>query len=219
MNQHVPYIPPAWHPFLYTLGVSKRAGNVLARLGVKDAAELLSVTEQKLRDVRNCGKVLIAEIKRAQKRVSEQGDTCMKGPILVVAGCAVRDGKVLVARRGPGDPRWEGLWEFPGGKVEAGEHPAEALAREWLEEIGAAIRPASGPLRGVYSGRTGDRHYVVLAWRIEIVTPEPEWKLDPDSISETRWVPRHEVGWLQPQMPSLLPLQLALAFEMGRVSA
>jgi len=143
----------------------------------------------------------------------------MKGPILVVAGCAIRDGRVLMTRRGPNDPRWEGYWEFPGGKVEAGEHPVEALEREWLEELGAEIRPTSGPLRGLYSGNSGDCHYVVLAWRVEIVTPEPEWQLEPASISETCWLPIRIVEWIEPQMPSVLPLHLALSFELGRSSA
>jgi len=46
---------------------------------------------------------------------------------------AVREGRVLLAQRGPGS--YEGLWEFPGGKVEAGEDDRTALARELVEEL------------------------------------------------------------------------------------
>ena len=55
----------------------------------------------------------------------------------VVAALIIRDSKLLVCQRKREDS--QGLkWEFPGGKVEAGESPAEALARELREELGVA---------------------------------------------------------------------------------
>lgn len=57
--------------------------------------------------------------------------------IQVVAGLLFRAGRVLIARRPAGDPLGE-VWEFPGGKLEAGETPAVALARELAEELGIA---------------------------------------------------------------------------------
>jgi len=64
-------------------------------------------------------------------------------PIVLVVAVALlnRDGKVLIARRAPGRPL-AGLWEFPGGKVEAGEEPETALIREILEELGIEIARA-----------------------------------------------------------------------------
>lgn len=56
------------------------------------------------------------------------------GTLLVVAGVFVRGGRLLLARRPAGRP-WAGLWEFPGGKVEEGETPEDALVREWREEM------------------------------------------------------------------------------------
>ncbi len=50
-----------------------------------------------------------------------------------------RDGRVLLARR-PEGKAMAGLWEFPGGKVEAGERPEAALIRELDEELGIATR-------------------------------------------------------------------------------
>ena len=56
------------------------------------------------------------------------------GTLLVVAGVFVREGRLLLARR-PAGRAWAGLWEFPGGKVEPGETPEDALVREWREEM------------------------------------------------------------------------------------
>jgi 8-oxo-dGTP diphosphatase len=57
----------------------------------------------------------------------------------VVAAVIERDGKVLVARRKPGLMAG-GLWEFPGGKLEAGEAPERGLERELEEELGVCAR-------------------------------------------------------------------------------
>lgn len=58
-------------------------------------------------------------------------------PILLVVACALvdSDSRVLLAQR-PEGKALAGLWEFPGGKVEAGESPEETLIRELREEIG-----------------------------------------------------------------------------------
>ncbi|MDD4649321.1 MAG: (deoxy)nucleoside triphosphate pyrophosphohydrolase [Desulfoplanes sp.] len=58
--------------------------------------------------------------------------------IPVVAGIAIREGKILVARR-PDDALFGGYWEFPGGKVEGDETLENALIRELDEEL--LIRP------------------------------------------------------------------------------
>ena len=57
--------------------------------------------------------------------------------IEVVAAIIVRGGKVFATQRGYGE--WKGWWEFPGGKMEAGESPVEALKREIREELDAEI--------------------------------------------------------------------------------
>lgn len=58
----------------------------------------------------------------------------MTQPLAVVAGLLERDGRVLICRRRPGG-RHPLKWEFPGGKVEPGEDPRAALARELKEEL------------------------------------------------------------------------------------
>ena len=61
-------------------------------------------------------------------------------PLVLVAACALvdTDTRVLIAQRPTGRPM-AGLWEFPGGKVEAGERPETTLIRELREELGIIV--------------------------------------------------------------------------------
>jgi 8-oxo-dGTP diphosphatase len=61
--------------------------------------------------------------------------------LLIVVACALvdQDGRVLIAQR-PKGKAMEGLWEFPGGKLEAGERPEPALIRELSEELGITVK-------------------------------------------------------------------------------
>lgn len=61
-----------------------------------------------------------------------------KKQINVVGAVIVDDGQILCAQRGPG--ALEGMWEFPGGKIEPGETPREALAREIDEELRCVVK-------------------------------------------------------------------------------
>jgi 8-oxo-dGTP diphosphatase len=63
--------------------------------------------------------------------------------IVFVVACALidPDGRVLLAQR-PADKAMGGLWEFPGGKMEPGETPEDALIRELREELGIAVKEA-----------------------------------------------------------------------------
>jgi 8-oxo-dGTP diphosphatase len=68
--------------------------------------------------------------------------------LVLVAACALidTDGRVLLAER-PAGKSMAGLWEFPGGKTEAGERPEETLIRELQEELGIVVRePCLAPL-------------------------------------------------------------------------
>jgi 8-oxo-dGTP diphosphatase len=63
--------------------------------------------------------------------------------IVLVVACALIDvdGRVLLAQRPQGRPM-AGLWEFPGGKMEAGEKPEQTLIRELKEELGIDVKEA-----------------------------------------------------------------------------
>ena len=62
-------------------------------------------------------------------------------PVVLVAACALIDvdGRVLIAKR-PEGKKLAGLWEFPGGKVEPGERPEQALIRELKEELDIDVK-------------------------------------------------------------------------------
>jgi 8-oxo-dGTP diphosphatase len=63
--------------------------------------------------------------------------------LVLVAACVLidPDARVLIAQR-PQGKSMAGLWEFPGGKIEAGERPEETVIREMREELGVAIKEA-----------------------------------------------------------------------------
>ena len=67
----------------------------------------------------------------------------MSVKLVLVAACALvdTDGRVLIAQRPAGRPM-AGLWECPGGKIEAGERPEDTLMRELKEELGIVVDEA-----------------------------------------------------------------------------
>jgi 8-oxo-dGTP diphosphatase len=102
--------------------------------------------------------------------------------LVLVAACALidADGRVLLAER-PAGRTMAGLWEFPGGKVEAGERPEQTLVRELREELGITVEESClAPLTFASHGYP-DFHllmplYVCRRWE-GIVTPQERQKL------------------------------------------
>jgi len=84
--------------------------------------------------------------------------------LTVVAAALVDiDGRVLLAQRPPGKAL-AGLWEFPGGKLEPGERPEDALIRELHEELGIAVKaPCLAPLTFA-SHAYDDFHLLMPLW-------------------------------------------------------
>jgi len=101
--------------------------------------------------------------------------------VQVVAAIIEREGKILIGRRKP-EQSHPLKWEFPGGKVEKGESPEQAVARELEEELG--IRGASGPEITRYPYTYPGRDPISLIFfRITRFTGEPENLI----FHEIRW--------------------------------
>ena len=104
--------------------------------------------------------------------------------LTIAVAVVVHDGRVLVGRRPATADDAAGMDEFPGGKVEPGETPAEAAARECLEETGCSVR-IGGRLDSIAS-TAGDRAITVVFFRGEPLDgsaePQPPfaWLAIPD---------------------------------------
>lgn len=84
--------------------------------------------------------------------------------VIVVAAVLIEKGRVLLTRR-PGGTHLEHLWEFPGGKMEEGESPEQALVRELREEIG--IEAVVRDIVDVKFWRYPSRDVLLLFYRVE----------------------------------------------------
>lgn len=110
--------------------------------------------------------------------------------IPVVAGLIRRQGKVLVGQR-PEGASLARTWEFPGGKIELGESPEIALARELKEELG--IEAEIGPLKFAASHTYGKTGILFLFFEVKY------WKgqIKTQQHLDLKWVSPKELGSLE----------------------
>lgn len=117
----------------------------------------------------------------------------MSDPVEVGAAIVVRGGRILIARRRPGDT-FAGLWEFPGGKVRPGERPSAATRRECAEELGidVTVQEEVRVIEHEYPGR----HVLLHFFRCALAAGEPraiqcaEWAwVTPDELPRYEFLP------------------------------
>ncbi|HYN45865.1 MAG TPA: (deoxy)nucleoside triphosphate pyrophosphohydrolase [Allosphingosinicella sp.] len=105
--------------------------------------------------------------------------------IVVAAALVDPTGRVLLQQRAPGRSM-AGLWEFPGGKVEAGELPEAALVRELAEELGISIAAEALTPAGFASAPVSGRHMILLLYLCR------EWRGEPRPLDAGA------LKWLRP---------------------
>ncbi|MGW3415779.1 (deoxy)nucleoside triphosphate pyrophosphohydrolase [Streptomyces sp. NPDC000888] len=120
---------------------------------------------------------------------------------IVVVGAALLNGGRLLAARRSAPPELAGRWELPGGKVEPGETPEQALARELHEELGIAAEPV-GRVPGEWPLKLP---YVLQVWTARLLpgSDDPKPLQDHD---ELRWLTPDEiwdVDWLDQDVPAV----------------
>jgi ADP-ribose pyrophosphatase len=125
-------------------------------------------------------------------------------PRLVVGAAIVDDldrPTTLLSARRTEPPELAGGWELPGGKVEAGEEPLDALRREIREELGVDIEVGAfleGPLAGGWP--LSDR-YVIQVWLARITGGEPRPLEDHDRLRLLTGSELYAVPWLPADLP------------------
>jgi A/G-specific adenine glycosylase len=109
-------------------------------------------------------------------------------PISVAVGILMRDGKIYIQKR-PENGLMPNLWEFPGGKLQDGETPEEAVMREIREELGLEVSPVEkiAFIRHSYTTFRVALH----AYLCEILSGE--LRPEPRAASESRWVNPEEL--------------------------
>jgi 8-oxo-dGTP diphosphatase len=113
----------------------------------------------------------------------------MSDPVPVCCVLLEQDGRVLIAQR-PAGKHLAGEWEFPGGKIEANETPAEALTREITEELGCSL--VIGDALPVCPHDYGDRaiHLHPLVAQLAPNSPPPR----PIEHAALRWLSLEELA-------------------------
>lgn len=117
----------------------------------------------------------------------------------VVGAVIVRDGRVLCARRGP-DAELGGMWEFPGGKVEPGESPRDALVREIAEELGCRISIGEEVTTSTHAYDFA--HIALTTYWCDLASGEPV----PSEHAELRWLASNELDrltWAPADLPTV----------------
>ena len=121
----------------------------------------------------------------------------------VVGAVVVRDGRILCARRGL-DAELGGMWEFPGGKVEPGESPRDALVREITEELGCRVRVGEELTTTTYEYEFAT--VTLTTYWCDLESGEPA----PTEHAELRWLgpaDLDQLPWAPADLPSVEILQ------------
>jgi 8-oxo-dGTP diphosphatase len=136
----------------------------------------------------------------------EQQVKTVRSRKVIVAAVIITDGRVLACERAS-PPEVAGRWEFPGGKVEAGETDQQALARECAEELGVRVEVGErvGPDVPLAHGRS-----VLRVYAVRLLEGDEPQALEHSAM---RWLSADEldsVPWLSADKPIVAELPALL---------
>lgn len=125
----------------------------------------------------------------------------------VTAAILVHNGKILIAQKGPNDKR-ANKWEFPGGKIDPGETPEQALAREMMEEFLVQVEVGDLYAESLYTYPEGE--ILVMAYFCRWVGGE----LTPTEHADYKWTSAKELPGFD-FVPSDAPIAERLSKEFA----
>lgn len=118
----------------------------------------------------------------------------------VVAAAILDDGLLFACRRAPGKAA-AGRWEFPGGKVEAGENPRAALERELLEELDVQVEV--GVLLDRSQTSVGDIIIDLATYEVRLLGRRPTHSTDHDQLGWFALEELPNLDWATPDLPAV----------------
>ena len=129
----------------------------------------------------------------------------------VALGALVRDGRVLLAHRSPDKRAYPGVWDLPGGVVEAGESELDALTRELHEELGVQIATGSACRLFRLTAGPADEPALLSAWLVR------DWQGTPANVAPEE---HDDIGWfgleeLPPLAHELVRTRVAAELSLG----
>ena len=122
----------------------------------------------------------------------------------VVVGALVREARVLLAHRSPHKRAYPGVWELPGGLIEAGESELDALARELHEELGVQIATGSASHLCRLTAGPAEEPALLSAWLVR------DWQGTPANVAPEEHA---DIGWFDLEElppPAHVPVRTAL---------
>jgi len=110
-----------------------------------------------------------------------------------VTGFLAKENKVLIVKRSDSETFLPGYYEMPGGKVDFGENPADAIEREFKEEVGLNVKAIRPVVLFSYMSDNGNRHTVDITYLLEMNDENGNVMLG-SGHTDFKWITKEEIN-------------------------